>query len=133
MSDPREKLKEERKIASESAEHVFYGFILRAPGAPTLEGLVSPIMSVPPSKSSLPRGDQLAIERTLLANERTFLAYFRTSVVFLSSGLAVLSMEIFTEIRHISALLLTLSPLVLGFGLWRLLKVRRQILRHRED
>ncbi len=80
--------------------------------------------------STLPRGDLLAIERTLLANERTFLAYFRTAVVFLTSGLAILSMKIFSEIRYLSVLLLVLSPLVLGFGLWRLLRVRKSIRRH---
>src|SRR5690606_21577556 len=52
-------------------------------------------------KGLLPRGDRLAIERTLLANERTFLAYFRTSVVFLTSGVAVLHLEFFAEIRQI--------------------------------
>lgn len=81
---------------------------------------------------SLPRTDELAIERTLLANERTFLAYFRTAAVLLTSGLAILHIEFFESIRFVSVGLIGLSPLVAGLGTWRLLTVRRNILRHRE-
>ena len=78
-------------------------------------------------KGLLPRGDRLAIERTLLANERTFLAYFRTSVVFLTSGVAVLHLEFFAEIRQISFFLIVASPVVLLAGVWRLFVVRRRV------
>lgn len=80
--------------------------------------------------STLPRGDQLAIERTLLAVERTFLAYFRTGVVFLTSGLAILNIEFFAPIRQIALVLIGLSPLVFGVGILRFVRARKRILAH---
>lgn len=78
-------------------------------------------------KPTLTLNDKLAIDRTHLANERTFLAYFRTAVVFLSSGVAILKMEILQEITGLGIVLLALTPFVLGYGLFRFIKVRRKI------
>lgn len=71
--------------------------------------------------------DNLAIVRTHLANERTFLAYFRTAVVFLSSGIVILKMTIFQELLELGYGLLILTPFVLGYGLFRFIKVRNKI------
>jgi len=71
--------------------------------------------------------DKLAIDRTNLANERTFLAYFRSAVVFLSSGVAILKMSIFEDIITLGIVLLGLSPLLLGYGLFRFFKIRKRI------
>jgi len=80
--------------------------------------------------STLPKSDQLAVERTLLANERTFLAYFRSSVVFLSSGLAAMSLEVFENVRYIGVLLIVLAPPLFGLGLYRYVLVRRRTLKY---
>jgi len=89
-------------------------------------------VTLPASITSLPRTDQLAVERTLLANERTFLAYFRTSVVFLTSGLAIRDIEFFSDIRYLSALLIVLGPLTFMVGLYRSIQLHRRILRYGE-
>lgn len=81
----------------------------------------------------LPRGDMLAIERTLLANERTFLAYFRTAIVFASSGLAIRNIGFFKDIRSLAGLLIALSGLVLLVGVFRSIRVHRRIRRYGED
>ncbi|SDC74490.1 DUF202 domain-containing protein [Williamwhitmania taraxaci] len=78
-------------------------------------------------KPILTLNDKLALDRTNLANERTFLAYFRSAVVFLSSGVVILKMSIFEDITSLGIVLLTLSPLVLGYGLFRFVKIRRRI------
>ena len=80
-----------------------------------------------PAKPALTLNDKLAIDRTHLANERTFLAYFRTAVVFLSSGVAILKMEILQELTGLGIVLLAITPFVLGYGLFRFIKVRRKI------
>jgi len=79
------------------------------------------------AKPTLTLNDKLAIDRTHLANERTFLAYFRTAVVFLSSGVAILKMEILQELTGLGIVLLAITPFVLGYGLFRFIKVRRKI------
>jgi putative membrane protein len=71
--------------------------------------------------------DYLAIERTRLANERTFLSYFRSFVVILSSGIAVLHVDLFSDIRLLGILLIILAPIILAIGIIRLFYVRRQI------
>jgi putative membrane protein len=103
---------------------------VRAPWTSVILQPVDSPVSGQDSSESLPRTDQLAIDRTLLANERTFLAYFRTAVVFLTSGLAVMNIEFFAAIRQLSFLLIGLSPLVFLGGAWRFWVVRRSIRSH---
>lgn len=74
--------------------------------------------------------DWLAIERTKLANERTFLAYFRTFIVFLGTGLTILKLEFFTDLKSFGLILLAMSPIILIIGLYRLIRVKRNIKRH---
>ena len=71
--------------------------------------------------------DKLAIERTKLANERTFLAYFRTAIFFLGSGLSILHIEFFDPVNFLGWLLIGMSPLLLGIGLYRLRYTRKVI------
>ncbi|AWH73215.1 hypothetical protein DCS32_03255 [Dokdonia sp. Dokd-P16] len=78
-------------------------------------------------KLSLSLTDKLAIDRTKLANERTFLAYFRTFIVFLSSGLAIIKLDILTEIKWIGSMLNIIAPVVFLIGLIRFLYVKRRI------
>ena len=74
--------------------------------------------------------DWLAIERTKLANERTFLAYFRTFIVFLGTGLTILKLEFFTDLKSFGIVLLIISPIILIIGLYRLIRVKKNIKRH---
>ncbi|MBU2940484.1 DUF202 domain-containing protein [Lacinutrix sp. C3R15] len=81
-------------------------------------------------ENSLTTRDWLAIERTKLANERTFLAYFRTFVVFLGTGLAILKLELFTELETFGILLVATSPVILFIGIVRLFLVKKTIKKH---
>ncbi|WP_038528274.1 DUF202 domain-containing protein [Formosa agariphila] len=83
--------------------------------------------SVPPA---LITRDWLAIERTKLANERTFLAYFRTFMVFLGTGLTIIKMHMFEKVEWFGVVLVIMAPIVLGIGIFRLLKVRSIIRKH---
>jgi putative membrane protein len=74
--------------------------------------------------------DWLAIERTKLANERTFLAYFRTFVVFLGTGITILKLEMFSDLKSFGIGLLIISPIILAIGIYRLIKVKRNIKKH---
>lgn len=74
--------------------------------------------------------DWLAIERTKLANERTFLAYFRTFMVFLGTGLTIIKLHMFAQVESFGIVLLALAPIVLGIGIYRLIKVRNLIRKH---
>jgi len=74
--------------------------------------------------------DWLAIERTKLANERTFLAYFRTFIVFLGTGLTILKLEFFTGLKSFGLSLLVICPIILIIGLYRLIRVKKNIKRH---
>jgi putative membrane protein len=73
--------------------------------------------------------DRLAIDRTKLANERTFLAYFRTSIIFLGTGISITQIQFFEEVVYLGWGLIILSPFILGIGIYRLIKVRRNIIR----
>ena len=66
--------------------------------------------------------DTLAIERTKLANERTFLAYFRSSIFFLGTGLSIIHINFFEEVNYLGWSFVLVSPLVLGIGLYRLIR-----------
>ena len=74
--------------------------------------------------------DWLAIERTKLANERTFLAYFRTFIVFLGTGLTILKLEFFTDLKSFGVVLIAMSPIILLIGLYRLIRVKKNIKRY---
>ncbi|MGB1308505.1 MAG: DUF202 domain-containing protein [Oceanihabitans sp.] len=82
------------------------------------------------TENSLTTRDWLAIERTKLANERTFLAYFRTFIVFLGTGLAILKLELFTELKTFGIILVAISPIILIIGVIRLFYVKRVIKKH---
>ena len=82
------------------------------------------------TKKELIVRDWLAIERTKLANERTFLAYFRSAFVLLASGLTLLKVSYFAEVDYIGWVLIILAPIVLGFGLFRLIRVKKWIEKH---
>lgn len=77
--------------------------------------------------------DHLALVRTKLANERTLLAYFRTFIVLLSSGVAILKLELLSEIRSIGILLLIITPILFLIGLFRFLHVKKKINRYYKD
>ncbi|MCR9064969.1 MAG: DUF202 domain-containing protein [Cytophagales bacterium] len=81
-------------------------------------------------KKELILRDWLAIERTKLANERTFLAYFRTAFVFLATGLSFLKIDYFKEFQWLGWTLLGIFPVILIFGIFRLLQVRKGISKH---
>ncbi|OUR97682.1 hypothetical protein A9Q86_15835 [Flavobacteriales bacterium 33_180_T64] len=74
--------------------------------------------------------DWLAIERTKLANERTFLAYFRTFLVVLGTGVTILKLDFFSDIKSYGIILIIVSAILLGIGIYRLIKVRRTIRKH---
>lgn len=74
--------------------------------------------------------DWLAIERTKLANERTFLAYFRTFLVILGTGVAILKLDLFSELKTFGIVLVAISPVILLIGIIRLFRVKHTIKKH---
>ncbi len=62
-----------------------------------------------------------------MANERTFLSYLRSAVVFLASGVTVLKLEELKDLRSLGIFLVILAPLMLGIGIYRLVRVNRGI------
>lgn len=74
--------------------------------------------------------DWLAIERTKLANERTFLAYFRTFIVFFGTGITILKLELLSDLKSFGLALVVISPIVLIIGIYRLIRVKKNIKRH---
>lgn len=82
------------------------------------------------NKPDLILRDWLAIERTKLANERTFLAYFRTAFVFLATGLTFLKVDYFSDLRLLGWILIILFPVILIFGVVRLVQVKKYIAKH---
>ena len=74
--------------------------------------------------------DWLAIERTKLANERTFLAYFRTFLVILGTGIAILKLDLFSQLKTFGIVLVAISPVILFIGVFRLFRVKRTIKKH---
>jgi putative membrane protein len=71
--------------------------------------------------------DKLAIDRTRLANERTFLAYFRASIFFVGTGISIVQIQFFENIIHLGWGLISLGPIVLLIGIYRLIHVKRRI------
>lgn len=71
--------------------------------------------------------DYLAIERTRLANETALLAYFRTGLFLLSIGLTFIQLKEFKAISLIGWFCLPFSFLSVGFGIYRYVRLNRQI------
>jgi putative membrane protein len=81
-------------------------------------------------ENTLTTRDWLAIERTKLANERTFLAYFRTFLVILGTGIAILKLDLFSQLKTFGIALLVISPVILLIGIYRLFRVKKTIKNH---
>lgn len=71
--------------------------------------------------------DYLAIDRTHLANERTFLAYFRSFLVFASTGVAILQLDVLSEIIYLGWVLISISPIFLILGLYNFVRMKKKI------
>lgn len=71
--------------------------------------------------------DFLAMERTTLANERTLFAYIRSSIYLSISAFAVLELKILADIQWISYLSITISVILLVFGIARYFTLRNKL------
>lgn len=71
--------------------------------------------------------DLLAIDRTRLSNERTFLSYFRSFIVIVSSGIAIMKIDMLSEIHDLGVAFLFIGPIMLLIGVARFFYVRRHI------
>lgn len=72
--------------------------------------------------------DHLAVERTHLANERTLLSYIRTALSVIIGGGVVLQFLPEQPVLRVLAWVAILGGLVMaGIGVYRFLKVRREI------
>lgn len=71
--------------------------------------------------------DRLALDRTVLANERTLLAHIRTALGLLGGGVAMAHLLDAPALVGLGAGIAVLSPLQLGFGVWRFRRVRRRL------
>ena len=78
-------------------------------------------------KEELILRDKLAIDRTHLANERTFLAYFRTSIFFVGTGISIVQIQFFENVIHLGWGLISLGPIILLIGIFRLIRVKKRI------
>lgn len=63
--------------------------------------------------------DYLALERTKLANERTLMSYVRASIYLVLAGIAFLRLENFEGVKWLGYSSITISILLLIFGLIR--------------
>lgn len=89
-------------------------------------------MSNEEKKPELILRDWLAIERTKLANERTFLSYFRTALFILVSGVTILKIKELHPLLPMGYILVGLSPILLGIGLFRYVKVKKDLGQHNQ-
>ncbi|MCE7746745.1 MAG: DUF202 domain-containing protein [Candidatus Heimdallarchaeota archaeon] len=72
--------------------------------------------------------DHLAADRTAQANERTFLAYVRTALAFGAGGIGLIKFfEESIPIIVIGWILITISFVVLVFGIIRFIQFRKSI------
>ncbi|MGI8906979.1 MAG: DUF202 domain-containing protein [Candidatus Sumerlaeaceae bacterium] len=72
-------------------------------------------------------GDQLAVERTLLANERTLLAYIRTSLALLAGSITLLKFFSSSGMHMLGYILLPLGVGTLVVGLMNFYDVRVRV------
>ncbi|SOE23774.1 putative membrane protein [Spirosomataceae bacterium TFI 002] len=84
-------------------------------------------------ESKLILRDWLAVERTKLANERTFLAYFRSAIAFFITGISLLKISYFSDLKSLAIGFLVASPIILIFGIYRLVKVKKWIEKHYKE
>jgi len=82
------------------------------------------------NENTLTTRDWLAIERTKLANERTFLAYFRTFLVIIGTGITILKLEFLSELKSYGSVLIIIATILLFIGIFRFVRVRKQINMH---
>jgi putative membrane protein len=77
-------------------------------------------------KSDTELRDRAPLERTRLANERTLLAYIRTALAVIVAGFGL---QLFnTEVAGAAGVgIIVTGLLLIPFGFWRYLRVRRQI------
>ena len=85
----------------------------------------SPYPAIAPEALTL--RDRLAAERTVLANERTLLAYVRTALGLLAGGAGLVHFVETEWALLVGWALIGASPLVLGVGAYRFLRVRREL------
>ena len=79
------------------------------------------------SDAELVLRDQLAIDRTILANERTFLAYCRTSLALILTGAGCIKF-FDTRLSDIGGIaLIAFGIVVVLIGIWRTIRVARNI------
>ena len=71
--------------------------------------------------------DRLALDRTILANERTILAYFRTTLAVLAAGVSLIQFVDAWWALPAGSILLVVAPPLLGYGVWRYRRVRRDL------
>jgi putative membrane protein len=78
-------------------------------------------------ESDLDLQEQMSIERTKLSNERTFLSYLRTSLALLGAGLTIIRLEALEKVYDLGMACLILSPLVMGFAIFRFVRNKKWI------
>jgi uncharacterized membrane protein YidH (DUF202 family) len=71
--------------------------------------------------------DYLAIERTRLANERTALSYLRTTLTLTAGALTLLHLVPTPASRLTAFGLLVFGAVLVAFGLYRFVAVRRRV------
>ncbi|MFD2160169.1 DUF202 domain-containing protein [Rubritalea tangerina] len=76
---------------------------------------------------------QLALLRTSLANRRTLLTYCNASIAMCLTGVGFLKLMEHAVYTALGSVLLVLSPLTLGLGLYDFFLTRKLIQKEKED
>ncbi len=71
--------------------------------------------------------DYLAMQRTTLANERTLFSYIRTSLYLVIGGIGLLKLEDFASLAWLGYVALTISGLMIFYGILRFFMLRRKL------
>jgi len=71
--------------------------------------------------------DYLALDRTKLANERTLLSYIRAFIYFLVTGIGFIELTDRAIYMYLGIVLAGISPVFLGFGIYRFLKMKKAL------
>lgn len=79
------------------------------------------------NKEAIILRDYLALERTKLANERTLFAYIRTSLYLILAGFTLIQLRELGSLQWIGIISLMLSIFILLFGIFRYVKLHRQL------